>query len=124
MIGRRVMLWAALAAAALGTVGPAALAQNAPSFDTVIAGGRVLDGSGNPAFRADVGIVGDRITAIGDLSRAISRKRIDATGKLVAPGFIDLHSHAYDPSGPDGQRLPRDDQPERLAAISGRQPRP
>ncbi len=88
--------------AALSLVATAAWAQAEPSFDLVIASGQVLDGSGNPAFRADVGISGDRITAVGDLSRARSTRRIDAAGKIVAPGFIDLHSHAYAPSGQGG----------------------
>jgi N-acyl-D-amino-acid deacylase len=59
-------------------------------FDVVIANGRVVDGTGAPWFRADIGIVGDRITAIGNLSAAQAGTRIDATGQVVAPGFIDL----------------------------------
>jgi dihydroorotase/N-acyl-D-amino-acid deacylase len=62
----------------------------AAPFDVVIANGRVVDGTGAPWFRADVGIVGDRITAIGNLSAAAATTRIDATGLVVAPGFIDL----------------------------------
>jgi len=62
-------------------------------FDLVIAGGRVVDGSGLPAFRADVGVVGDRIVAVGRLSDAETRTRLDATGKVVCPGFIDAHVH-------------------------------
>ncbi len=61
-----------------------------PGFDLVIANGRVVDGTGAPWFRADVGIVGDRITAIGNLSAAQTGARIDAAGQVVAPGFIDL----------------------------------
>ena len=56
----------------------------------VIANGRVVDGTGAPWFRADVGITGDRITAIGNLSSARAATRIDAAGQVVAPGFIDL----------------------------------
>jgi dihydroorotase/N-acyl-D-amino-acid deacylase len=59
-------------------------------FDVVITNGRVVDGTGAPWFRADVGIVGDRITALGDLSAADAGTRIDASGHVVAPGFIDL----------------------------------
>jgi N-acyl-D-amino-acid deacylase len=59
-------------------------------FDVVIANGRVVDGTGAPWFRADIGIVGDRITAIGNLSAAQAGTRIDAAGQVVAPGFIDL----------------------------------
>ena len=63
-------------------------------FDLLIRGGDVLDGSGSPAFRADVGIEGTRIVAIGDLSAASANETLDATGLLVAPGLIDMHSHS------------------------------
>ena len=62
----------------------------ASRFDVVIANGRVVDGTGAPWFRADVGIVGDRIIAVGNLSAAEAATRIDAAGQVVAPGFIDL----------------------------------
>ena len=60
------------------------------TFDVVIVHGRVVDGSGAPAVRADVGVVGDRVTEVGDLSRAPAVRRIDVHGDLVAPGFIDM----------------------------------
>jgi N-acyl-D-amino-acid deacylase len=63
-------------------------------FDRVIAGGRVIDGTGSPAVRADVGIANSRIAAVGDLASAEAGERIDATGRVVAPGFIDIHSHS------------------------------
>src|SRR5207237_2422517 len=59
-------------------------------FDLILSGGRVIDGTGAPWFRADVGIRGDRIAAIGDLSKARARKRIELHDLAVAPGFIDL----------------------------------
>jgi N-acyl-D-amino-acid deacylase len=62
-------------------------------FDILISGGRVVDGTGNPWFRADVGIVGDRIAAIGQLGPAVCRIGVNATGKVVAPGFVDAHVH-------------------------------
>jgi N-acyl-D-amino-acid deacylase len=65
-----------------------------PAYDLIIRGARVLDGSGNPWFAADVAVNGDRIAAVGDLSGATARRSIDATGLLLAPGFIDAHSHA------------------------------
>jgi N-acyl-D-amino-acid deacylase len=64
------------------------------SFDIIIKGGTVYDGSGRPPRRADVGIKGDRIAAVGNLSRASSPTIIDATGQAVAPGFINMLSHS------------------------------
>jgi N-acyl-D-amino-acid deacylase len=69
-------------------------------FDVLIRGGRILDGTGNPWFYGDVGITGDRVTAIGNLSQATATRVIDATGRIVTPGFIDIHSHADDTGGP------------------------
>jgi N-acyl-D-amino-acid deacylase len=63
------------------------------SFDLLITGGRVVDGSGIPWFHADVGIRGDRIAAVGPLAQAPASRRIHAAGKVVAPGFIDAHVH-------------------------------
>lgn len=65
-----------------------------PRYDTIIRGGTVIDGSGAPSYKADVAIVGDHIMAIGDLSAASAKTMIDATGMTVAPGFINIHSHA------------------------------
>ena len=75
-------------AAQVPEAAPAAAAV--PRFDVVIANGRVVDGTGAPWFHADIGIKGDRILAIGDLSKAEAATRIDAAGQVVAPGFIDL----------------------------------
>jgi N-acyl-D-aspartate/D-glutamate deacylase len=63
-------------------------------LDVVIRGGNVVDGTGAPARRADLGIRGDRIAAIGDV-REEARQVIDAAGRVVAPGFVDVHTH-YD----------------------------
>jgi len=62
-------------------------------FDVVISGGRIVDGTGLPWYRGDLGISGDRIAAIGRLDRAETRQHIDAANKVVAPGFIDTHVH-------------------------------
>src|SRR5215831_13002805 len=59
------------------------------SFDILIRNGKILDGTGNPWYSGDVGIRGDRIVAIGKLTNATAKKTIDATGKIVSPGFID-----------------------------------
>lgn len=69
------------------------------AYDVVIRGGRVLDGSGNPWFSADVGIRDGTIAAVGRLSDPSADRVVDAVGKYVVPGFIDLHSHA---DGHDG----------------------
>jgi N-acyl-D-amino-acid deacylase len=61
-----------------------------PSFDVIIANGRIVDGTGAPWFKGDVGIVGDRIMAIGALNGATAATRIDAANLVVSPGFIDL----------------------------------
>jgi N-acyl-D-amino-acid deacylase len=63
------------------------------TFDVLIAGGKVIDGTGNPWFRADVGIVGDTIAAVGALASASAKLRLDAAGLVVAPGFVDAHVH-------------------------------
>lgn len=83
---------------------PARLPGQAQRFDLVILGGRVLDGSGNPWFPADIGIRGDRIAAIGDLRNAPAGQVIRAQGKFVTPGFIALHEH-IDRGILRGQRL-------------------
>ncbi|MGE0814314.1 MAG: amidohydrolase family protein [Vicinamibacterales bacterium] len=90
-----VLVLASLAVACGGSP-PSSAPAGAPApaapqrFDVVIANGRVVDGTGAPWFRADVGITGDRITALGNLSRAEAGTRIDAANLVVAPGFIDL----------------------------------
>ncbi len=66
------------------------------SFDIILFNGRIIDGTGSPWFRSDIGIKGDRIAAIGDLSKATAKARIDAKGRIVAPGFIDIHDHSRD----------------------------
>jgi N-acyl-D-amino-acid deacylase len=63
------------------------------SYDLVLRGGRVLDGMGAPAVEADVAIAGDRIAAIGRIAPGAGRHEEDARGKVVAPGFIDVHTH-------------------------------
>jgi N-acyl-D-amino-acid deacylase len=85
---------AALSSIALGAAIAASCAHSqAPAssdFDIVISNGRIVDGTGAPWFRGDVGIRGDRIKAIGDLSSASTVVRIDASGLVIAPGFIDM----------------------------------
>ncbi|HEY51775.1 MAG TPA: amidohydrolase family protein, partial [Dehalococcoidia bacterium] len=63
-------------------------------FDLMIRGGRVIDGSGGPWYYGDVGLQGDRIAAIGRLEPAQASLTIDASGLVVCPGFIDMHTHS------------------------------
>jgi N-acyl-D-amino-acid deacylase len=66
----------------------------AQQFDLVVSGARIIDGSGDPWFYADLGVKGDSISALGNLSSASAVRRIDGHGLVVAPGFIDIHTHS------------------------------
>lgn len=63
-------------------------------FDLILDGGEIIDGTRRPRWRADVAVSGDRIVAIGDLATSAAVRRVDARGKIVAPGFIDVHNHS------------------------------
>ncbi len=65
------------------------------TFDTVIKGGTIIDGLRTPRFRGDLGIVAGRVEAIGSIPASDGANVIDAEGLIVAPGFVDLHTH-YD----------------------------
>ena len=67
---------------------------NSQDYDLIIRGGKVVDGSGNPWYHADIAIKNDRIAEIGQLSNHEAKRVIDAHGLVVAPGFIDPHTHA------------------------------
>src|SRR3954454_13373067 len=70
-------------------------ARGEEPFDLVIRNGRVVDGTGNPWFHADLAVRGDRVVLVGRLPEGAAAKRtIDAKGLVVAPGFIDMHSHS------------------------------
>lgn len=86
-----------VAVIALGLLGLATPAEG-QTFDVLIRGGRVLDGTGNPWFYADVGIRDGEIVALGRLGGATAGRVIDAKGLVVVPGFIDVHSHADGPN--------------------------
>ncbi|GAC1302537.1 MAG: hypothetical protein NVSMB15_13470 [Steroidobacteraceae bacterium] len=83
------LLSAGLALLSAGLICAPALSADV-SFDLIIANGHIIDGTGSPWYAADVGVRGGRIAAIGSLSHAGARRRIDAAGQVVAPGFIDM----------------------------------
>jgi N-acyl-D-aspartate/D-glutamate deacylase len=90
-VRRRLLRLACLALlAACATAPRRGAAPLEVEFDLKISGGRVIDGTGAPWFRADVGVRGDTIVAVGDLSRVPAAVTLDAAGQAVAPGFIDL----------------------------------
>lgn len=85
-----------LAGAGAATVGMSALlggCTQQPKYDVLITGGMVIDGTGAAAISADVGIIGDQVVEMGSLRDNGSKRVIDATGMIVCPGFIDIHSH-------------------------------
>ncbi|MBN1573692.1 MAG: amidohydrolase family protein [Deltaproteobacteria bacterium] len=63
-------------------------------YDLIIRGGTVVDGTGADPFKADLAVLNGKIEEVGDLADAVAVKTIDAKGKLVTPGFVDIHSHA------------------------------
>ena len=68
-----------------------------PQYDLIITGGRIVDGTGNPWFYGDIGIRGERISRMtppGMLAKAEAKQRLDATGKVIAPGFIDIQAQS------------------------------
>ncbi|HMR57061.1 MAG TPA: amidohydrolase family protein, partial [Cyclobacteriaceae bacterium] len=65
----------------------------AQPYDLLIRNGKVVDGSGNPWFYADVAIQNGKVVRVGNLKNATANRVVDATGLIVAPGFIDVHAH-------------------------------
>jgi N-acyl-D-amino-acid deacylase len=89
----------------LGVVAACALAPPGDRYDVLIRNGMVYDGSGAPGRRADVGIRGDRVAAVGDLSAASARTVVDAAGQAVTPGFINVLSWANETLLEDGRGM-------------------
>ena len=86
----RVSLSLILTAMLLFSFAPNARTTPVPKYDLLIKNGLVIDGSGRPGYRADLAITGDRIVQIGKLTNAHGARELDATGMVVAPGFIDM----------------------------------
>lgn len=76
------------------TVAPLAAADREMTYDLILRGGRIADGTGNPWYYGDVAIRGDRIVAVGRVPAGGARREIDVRGFVVSPGFIDIHSHS------------------------------
>jgi N-acyl-D-amino-acid deacylase len=98
-----LFLFASLPVLAAATLSLAA-AQPSGEVDLLIKGGQVVDGSGGPRMQADVAITGDKIVYVGR-APVKARRVIDATGKVVSPGFIDMHSHSEFGLAFDGRGL-------------------
>jgi N-acyl-D-amino-acid deacylase len=93
--------WLQQSCAAVGLALPAAVLQRTilakdaeEPFDVLIVGGTLVDGSGSPRSKGDLGIRSGRIAALGDLKGRPAKRTLDAAGRLVAPGFIDMHTHS------------------------------
>jgi N-acyl-D-amino-acid deacylase len=90
---RRFQRWFLGCAIVLLSLGPGFTHAADPQYDLIIRGGQIIDGSGNPWFHGDVAVKEDRIVAVGRVT-GNARREIDAEGLVVAPGFIDMHSHS------------------------------
>jgi N-acyl-D-amino-acid deacylase len=93
----------AAALVVLAVAVPTARSAETPTFDIVIRGGTVYDGEGGAPREADVGIVGDKVTAVGALPKAAARAVVDAAGLAVAPGFINMLSWSTESLIADGR---------------------
>src|SRR6185436_13256149 len=89
----RVLVSAVTAAIFLALLAGVPRAQ-APAYDLLIQNGRIIDGTGSPWYRGDLAVRGDTIARIAPRIDAPATRTIDAAGKVVAPGFIDIHTHA------------------------------
>jgi N-acyl-D-amino-acid deacylase len=104
---RRLFLSALIAGCAAPSTGSQAPNPGTAPFDVILRGGSILDGTGRAPYRADIGIAASRIAKIGNLSRDSATTVIDVSGLIVAPGFINLHSHAAPAALPSAANMLR-----------------
>ena len=88
------------------------------AFDVLIRNGLVADGLGGGPVRADVGVEGDRIAAVGDLAGAETAETVDVAGRWVAPGFIDVHNHAHGEAAGGIRNIPEADNMVRMGVTT------
>ena len=93
-IGRREFVNTSVTATLSAALHPLSRVRLTPSFDLVITNGTILDGTGGPPWRGDLGLVGDTVAAMGTIAPEQGGRVLDASGLHVAPGFIDIHSHS------------------------------
>ncbi len=91
---RRSFVAQVASAASVVLGAPALLGARRPAVDLILRGGTVIDGTGRPRFVADLALTGDRITRIGARLTDTAAREIDCRGQVVAPGFVDIHTHA------------------------------
>ena len=94
LVDRRTILRASAAAACAPWVQGCLATRSRPTFDLVVHGGRLVDGEGTPARPCDVGVLDGRIEHLGTIDPGRGAVVIDARGLVVAPGFVDVHSHS------------------------------
>lgn len=104
---RKVAIVAVLVGATAGGWALFSAAEPSSSFDLVIRHGRIVDGTGNPWFNGDIGIVGEKIVQVGSLADAPATRTIDGTGYVIAPGFYDMHCHSDLALLMDGRNEPK-----------------
>ena len=91
---RRKFIKNSLGAAAAFVLTPGIRVEASSEFDLVLRGGSILDGTGGPVWKGDLGIKGDAIAALGEIASSYGKNRCDISGWYISPGFIDIHTHS------------------------------